>query len=107
MKNEALKLPRQRWARDDIWELLAQIDEVVILVIDLGSTEHRLRYRVFGPKSVNGSQAIPEATRVLRAFAAAGATIRGVALQDGHYSCLFPIDEQPNFAGANALNEFE
>jgi hypothetical protein len=93
----------QVWCRDETWEVLAQIDKVCYILIDLDSDSNRPRYRVYGPKNCVACDNYPDANAALRPFKLADIPVRGAVLRGGHYACLHPIDKQPNFAGENAL----
>ena len=105
LANERPKLARRSgvWCRDEIWEVLAQIDGVCYLLIDEQGDEHtRPRYRVLGPQHGTASNNFIDAIAAIRAYrtnAVEDTSVRGAVLGQEHYSCLFPIDEQPNFAG--------
>ena len=97
----------QVWCRDETWEVLAQIDQAGYLLIDLDSDSNRPRYRIYGPKNCVACDNYPDANAALRPFKLADIPVRGAVLRGGHYACLYPIDQQPNFAGASALPTWE
>jgi hypothetical protein len=91
------------WCRDETWEALAQIDQACYLLIDLDSDSNRPRYRIYGPKQCVACSNYADANAALRPFKLADIPVRGAVLRGNHYACLYPIDQQLNFAGASAL----
>ncbi len=78
----------------------------MILVIDARDAEDIPRYRVYCRSRYFFSTRMDSAANFLREARNHGYKICGVASKANQYCCLYPVKEQPNFAGCNAIGQF-
>jgi hypothetical protein len=95
------------YCRDDIFEIIAAMDDMAIVFVNTTALLDNFRYRVYCPKIMHTCSTLTEVTEVLRPFSDEGKKIRGVGFGNAHYCALFPIDEEPNFAGNNCIGQWD
>jgi hypothetical protein len=95
------------YCRDDILEIVAAIDNMCIIYVNTSALNDNLRYRVFTPNVMQTCTTLQEVAEVIRSFKESGTSIRGVGFGNTHYCALFPANEEPNFAGANCVGQWD
>ncbi len=95
------------YCRDDIFEIIAGMDDMCILFVNTSSLKDNPRYRVYSPNVMQTCSTLQEVADVLSPFRDAGTKIRGVGYGNAHYCALFPATQEPNFAGDNCLGQWE
>ena len=91
---------------EQFFEALVAIDKTVILFIDTMAPADVPRYRVYCRGRCQLVSHMEGASEVLRDATKRGEKLCGVAAQVNHFCCLYPVKEQPNFAGPNAIGQF-
>ncbi len=83
------------------------MDNMGILFIKTSPEPGEPAYKFFLPKVCVVESRLEDLTIVLVQAKAKGLTVRGLALQNGHFCSLFPRNMQPNFTGITAVGSFE
>ena len=105
-RGRANKLNRRYNYPEQFFEALVAIDAMTILCIDTMAEANDPRYRVYCKDQCLLTNNMETVTCLLRGSRQHGIKIRGVAEQNKHFCSLYPMDEQPNFAGAKAIGQF-
>ena len=100
------KLNKRYAPPEHFFEALALLDDMVILVVDATDADNIPRYRVYCRARCFFATRMESAAIVLREARNHGYKICGVAAKGNQYCCLYPVKEQPNFAGCNAIGQF-
>ena len=80
---------------------------MVILVIDTTAEANVPRYSVYCPDRCLVTNRMQDVSWLLDGARDRTMKILGIAYGNTQYCALFPHDEQPNFAGASAIGQFE
>ncbi len=100
------KLNKRYTPPEHFFEELALLDDMVILVVDATDADNIPRYRVYCRARYFFATRMESAANVLREARNHGYKICGVASKGSQYCYLYPVKEQPNFAGCNAIGQF-
>ena len=95
------------YCRDDLFEIVAAMDDMCILFVNTSALNDNPRYRVYSPKAMHTCSTLHELTDVLRPYRDTGTKVRGVGYANTHFCALFPANEEPNFAGDNCLGQWD
>jgi hypothetical protein len=91
---------------EQFFEALVSVDEMALVFIDTMAAVNCTRYRVYCRERCVLTNQMEVVTGILRESKEKGFKIRGVACGNKHFCCLYPVNEQPNFAGSEAIGEF-
>jgi hypothetical protein len=94
-------------AIESLLHILAALDDMPIVFVNIAPLPDNPRYRVYCPNVMHTCSTLPEVADVLRPFREGGKKIRGVGFGNAHYCALFPTDEAPNFAGNNCIGQWD
>jgi hypothetical protein len=81
-------------------------DNVFTECIDTMAEANDPRYRVYCKDQCLLTNNMETVTCLLSGSRQHGIKIRGVAELNKHFCSLYPMNEQPNFAGAKAIGQF-
>jgi hypothetical protein len=90
------------YCRDDLFEIVAAIDNMCIIFVNTSCPNDSMRYRVFTPKVMQTCATLQEMTEVIHSFRESGTNIRGVAFGNIHYCALYPAKEELNLRAISA-----
>ncbi len=99
------KLNKRYAPPEHVFEALALLDDMVILVVDATDADDIPRYRVYCRARCFFATRMESAAIVLREARNHGYKICGVASKGNQHCCLYPVKKQPNFAGCNAIGQ--
>ena len=105
-RGRANKLNRRYTYPEQFFEALVGIDTMVILYIDTMAEGNDPRYRVYCRDKCLLTNQMETVTSLLCGAMQRSIKICGVAGKNMHFSSLYHMDEQPNFAGPNAIGQF-
>ncbi len=91
---------------EQFFEALVSVDEMALLYIDTMPVANCTRYRVYCKERCILTNQKDVVTGILCVSKQRGLKIRGIACANKHFCSLYPIDEQPNFAGSEAIGQF-
>jgi hypothetical protein len=100
-------LHKRHWCPDDLFPILAVMDNMCILFVNTMAERSEARYRVFNSTGCAVFHTIENMSKLLRSTQENGTTVRGVALGKDHFCSLYPRNMQPNFAGHDAIGAFD
>jgi hypothetical protein len=99
-------LKSKYWCPDDLFESLAVMDKMDIILIDTSAEAGIPRYRIYGRNGCQHFCTMDQVSAVMSAKINYG-YLHGVAFGKGHFCPLYPLNMQPNFAGKHALGQHE
>lgn len=91
---------------EQFFEALVSVDDIALLYIDTMAEANCTRYRVYCRERCVLTNQMEVVTGILCESKQRGLKIRGVACAKKHFCSLYPINEQPNFAGSEAIGQF-
>jgi hypothetical protein len=91
---------------ETFFESLAIIDSMCILLINTMSDKHAPRYRVYNEEGSIEFNNMQDVSRYMSETKRHNVKIRGLAFRNLQFCSLFPVHEQPNFAGDGAIEPF-
>jgi hypothetical protein len=106
LTKEYVKLNRSYW-RDDIFDLVAQADDMCIIFVNACPQNDQLRYKVYTPRGVETCQTLLEVQNIVRPLRSLGKNVRGVGCDSSHFCAFYPADMDPNFAGGNCIERWD
>ncbi len=107
MRGTSDRLNKRYKTPDEYLESLVVMDKMVILLIDTTAEPNVPRYSVYCPDRCLVTNRMQDVSWLLDGARDRTMKIRGIAYGNTQYCALFPHDEQPNFAGASAIGQFE
>ena len=102
-----VKLSRHYHCRDDMFSIVAKMDDMCIILVNTIPENEQLRYRVYTPTGVTLCPTLQEVQDIIQPLRYLGKSVRGVGFGTAHFCALYPADEDPNFAGPSSIDRWD
>jgi hypothetical protein len=99
-------LNKRYFCPETFFESLALIDSICLLIINTMPENDQPRYRVYDKEGCCIFNSMDGVSRCLSEARRKNLKIRGLACRYTQFCSLYPVDEQPNFAGNGAIEQF-
>jgi hypothetical protein len=107
LSDSYVKLSRHYHCRDDMFSIVAKMDDMCIILVNTIPQNEQLHYRVYTPTGVTLCPTLQEVQNIIQPLRYLGKSVRGAGFGNAHFCALYPADEDPNFAGPSSIDRWD